>query len=187
MPAFIFGWDEPEQPTLYCECSFNVDQQKRAVLACPPTSQGAVLHLCIFCILCFLILVFLYLSRLAHLPGRELSCPPLKVIKSPGATTPRPLFDLLLNLSLELQICQIPLQRLKSSSARGQLDPIFYFTFWLAYKNKICRERSVRGFGKCCGRYVDNWGAQMGVGGVRKGCFVRCYFNVSLIGEKAFQ
>ena len=143
MPAFIFGWDEPEQPKLFCECSFNVDQQKRAVLACPPTSQGAVLHLCIFCILCFLILVFLYLSRLAHLPGRELSCPPLKVIKSPGATTPRPLFDLLLNLSLELQICQIPLQRLKSSSARGQLDPIFHFTFWLACKNqnwprKVC-------------------------------------------------
>ena len=34
---------------------------------------------------------------------------------------------------------------------------------------------------------MDNWGAQMGVGVVGRGCFVRCCYNVRLIGEKAFQ
>ena len=64
------------------------------------------------------------LSRLDHQPGRELSRHPLKVIKKPPSTRASPnvwSYAPLLKISLELQICQIPLQRLKSSPARGLL------------------------------------------------------------------
>ena len=68
------------------------------------------------------------LSRLDRQPGRELSRPPLKVIKKPPSTRASPnvwSYTPLLKISLELQICQIPLQRLKSSPARGLLASIF--------------------------------------------------------------
>ena len=125
-----------------------MDQQTIDVLACLHSYQGAV-----FCC-CF---VFWYFC--AHLSSRE---QPIKSYQKPRSdpTLPRsPLFDLLLNLGLDLQICQIPMQRLKSSSARGQL---FYSTFWLACLH--CKQNWPAKYPwGAQGDVVWGWRAQLGV------------------------